>query len=137
TLKLAATQYPDQLQITPSGGNRYVAMNTSKPPFNNIDVRKAVLAGSNRDQLRATRGGPLTGTIATHFIPPNVPGFHEAGGTARPNPHFLQKPNRGMRPAAADIKKGRVLSGECGGSKCGNSKGHDHPPPRHHTPHHV
>ena len=33
------------MQITPSGGHRYVAMNTSKPPFDDVNVRKAVVAG--------------------------------------------------------------------------------------------
>ncbi len=47
-LKLAATQYPDQLSITPSGGNRYVALNTTLPPFDDVNVRKAVLAAADR-----------------------------------------------------------------------------------------
>ena len=51
-VKLAATQYPDQLTLTPSGGNRYVAMNTTKPPFDDINVRKAVIANSDRNALR-------------------------------------------------------------------------------------
>src|SRR5262249_37940273 len=118
TLKLAATQYPDQLQITPSGGNRYVALNTTKPPFDDLNVRKAVLAGSNRDQLRATRGGPLTGTIATHFIPPNVPGFDEAGGTAGPDLDFLKNPNGDMSLAQSYMKKAGFSSGKCEGSNC-------------------
>ena len=54
TLKLAATQYPDQMQITPSGGLRYVAMNTQKPPFDDVNVRKAVVAGADREAMIAT-----------------------------------------------------------------------------------
>ena len=79
-LKSAATQYPKQLSLTPSGGNRYVALNTAKAPFNNINVRKAVIAASNREALRDTRGGALAGGLATHFIPPGIPGFQQAGG---------------------------------------------------------
>ena len=44
---------------SPSGGNRYVAMNTTIKPFDNINVRKAVLADSDRDALRLTRGGAV------------------------------------------------------------------------------
>ena len=45
-LKEAATQYPKQLTLTPSGGNRFVAFNNAKPPFNNINTRKAVVAAT-------------------------------------------------------------------------------------------
>ena len=55
TVKLAATQYKSQLTLTPAGANRYVAFNTTKPPFNNINVRKAAIAVSDRNALRATR----------------------------------------------------------------------------------
>ena len=50
----AATKYPDQLTVTPSGGNRYVSLNTSRPPFDDINIRKAVVANSDRVALRAT-----------------------------------------------------------------------------------
>jgi len=43
-------------------------------------VRKAVIAASDRTALLATRGGALTGAVATHFSPPGIPGFEEAGG---------------------------------------------------------
>ena len=46
---------------SPSGGNRYVALNTSEPPFDDVNVRKAVVAGPDREALRNTRGGALVG----------------------------------------------------------------------------
>ena len=33
----------------PSGGYRYIAMNTTIKPFDNINVRKAIIAASDRD----------------------------------------------------------------------------------------
>ncbi len=116
TLKLAAQQYPDQLTLTPSGGNRYVALNTTKPPFNNINVRKAVVAASNREALRATRGGPLIGDIATHFIPPGMPGFEQAGGVAGPQGSeydFVQNPKGDMALAESYMKKAGSSTGMC------------------------
>ena len=64
---------------------RRVARATSRStptikPFDNINVRKAIIAASNRDALRLTRGGPILGDIATGWIPPGIPGFEEAGG---------------------------------------------------------
>src|SRR5919204_586411 len=56
TVKLAATKYQSQMTLTPAGANRYVAFNMTKPPFNDINVRKAAIAVSDRNALRATRG---------------------------------------------------------------------------------
>ena len=51
-----------------------------KKPFDNINVRKAVIAGFDREALLLTRGGREVGPIAQHYIPPGVPGFEESGG---------------------------------------------------------
>jgi peptide/nickel transport system substrate-binding protein len=69
-----------QFSIGPSDGNRYISLNTTIPPLNNVWVRRAISAVINRDALRLTRGGATLGTIATHFIPPGMPGFAQAGG---------------------------------------------------------
>ncbi len=116
TLKLGATQYPNQLTLTPSGGNRFVAFNTTKPPFNDINVRKAVIAASDREALRATRGGPLIGDVATHFLPPGMAGFDEAGGVAGPQGSqydFVQNPTGDMAVATKYMKAAGFSSGQC------------------------
>jgi peptide/nickel transport system substrate-binding protein len=115
SLKLAATQYPDQLTVTPSGGNRYIALNTQEPPFDDINVRKAVIAASNRTDLRNTRGGDLIGPVATHYIPPGIPGFEEAGGEAGPNLDFVSNPNGDMAVAEKYMKAAGFSSGKCEG----------------------
>jgi peptide/nickel transport system substrate-binding protein len=117
-VKLAATQYPDQMTLTPSGGNRYVALNTSEPPFDDINVRKAVIANSDRTALVKTRGGPLVGPVATHFIPPEIPGFEEAGGLNGPDLDFVQSPQGDPQLAAEYMKKAGFDSGKCEGSVC-------------------
>src|SRR4051794_30111205 len=81
-LKKVVTQVKDQFVTVPSGGYRYFPMNTSKAPFNDINVRKAVMAGFSRNAARLARGGKYVGDIATHFLPPEFPGFDQAGGTA-------------------------------------------------------
>jgi peptide/nickel transport system substrate-binding protein len=113
SLKQAATQNPEQLAITPSGGNRYITMNTQEPPFDDINVRKAVIAASNRTDLRNTRGGELIGPVATHFIPPGIPGFEEAGGLEGPDLDFIQNPNGDPQLAAEYMKKAGFESGKC------------------------
>jgi peptide/nickel transport system substrate-binding protein len=79
---LANPSQRKQLHFTPTGGSRYVALNTSKPPFDNVDVRKAVAYVLDRNAMRLTRGGAIDGRIATHFLDPSFrkQGFAQAGG---------------------------------------------------------
>jgi peptide/nickel transport system substrate-binding protein len=79
---LANSNEKKQLFFTPTGGSRYIALNTAKAPFNNLDVRKAVAYVLDRNALRLTRGGVVDGRIATHFIDPSFgdKGFDQAGG---------------------------------------------------------
>ena len=129
SLELAATQYPDQLTLTPSGGNRYITMNTTVPPFDDINVRKAVIAASNRTDLRNTRGGELVGPVASHIIPPRLPGFEEAGGVEGPDLDFVSNPNGDPELAAEYMKKAGFDSGKCEGPNCRVSMVGDDAPP--------
>ena len=79
-LKQALSRNKDQVVFSPSGGTRYIAINTTIKPFDNLNVRKAILAGMDRNALRLTRGGAVLGDIANGWIPPGIPGFEEAGG---------------------------------------------------------
>jgi peptide/nickel transport system substrate-binding protein len=110
-LKEGLTTRKSQFQISPSGGNRYLALNTTVKPFNNINVRKAVAAVTDRNALRQTRGGPAVGTVATHFIPPLMPGFQDAGGVAGPGYDFYKNPNGDIALAKSYMKKAGYSSG--------------------------
>ena len=61
-LKEAITKHPDQLQMIDSGGGRWAAMNTKVAPFDDVNVRKAVLAGFNREAALLALGGKRVGT---------------------------------------------------------------------------
>ena len=117
-----------QLSLTPSGGNRYVALNTQKPPFDDINVRKAVIANSNRVDLRNTRGGELTGPVATHYLPPDFPGFEEGGGLEGPDLDFIANPEGDPDLAAEYMKKAGYSSGKCEGDCKIVMVGDDSPP---------
>jgi peptide/nickel transport system substrate-binding protein len=80
-LKRALTRYKDQLGRVASGGTRWIALNTTQKPFDNLNVRKAIIAGFDRNALRLTRGGETVGPIAQGYIPPGIPGHDESGGT--------------------------------------------------------
>lgn len=128
-LKLAAQQYPKQLTLTPGGGNRFIAFNTQKPPFNNANTRRAAIAVSNRVALLDTRGGLLSGALATHFIPPGLPGYQQAGGAAGPaSLDFIQHPTGDLSLAESYMKKAGYSSGKCTGN-CTVTMVSDNTPP--------
>lgn len=116
-LKLAATKYPDQMSLVPGTGDRYIALNTQIPPFNDINVRKAVLAGFDREAVRLARGGPLAGDIPTHFLWPLIPGFEEAGGAKGPGFDFLASPQGNPKLAAEYFRKAGFKSGKYEGGE--------------------
>jgi peptide/nickel transport system substrate-binding protein len=79
-LKQALKRNKDQVLFVPAGGTHYISMNTTVKPFDNLNIRKAVIANSDRNALRLTAGGKVVGDIAGGFIPPGIPGYDEAGG---------------------------------------------------------
>lgn len=99
-LRRALREHPDQTEPLSGGGVAYLALNTSRPPFDDPDVRRAVAAGFDRLGVRRIMGGRPTGPLATHFLPPDMPGFREAGGRRGPAPQLYGDP-RGDRAAAA------------------------------------
>jgi peptide/nickel transport system substrate-binding protein len=111
-LRQALTERKDQIVLAPTGGQRWIAMNTTIPPFDDIDVRRAVIAGFDREAMRLTFGGPAIGELATHFLPPGLPGFEEAGGVDGPGLDFLAKPRGDLELAAEYFRKAGYASGK-------------------------
>jgi len=99
-VKKAYQQARDQIFFSPGAGTRYAALNTAIPPFDDANVRKAVAAALDREQMRRVRGGAVIGDIATHFLYPGVQGFEEAGGLQGTGVDFLADP-QGDRALAA------------------------------------
>ena len=92
-LKQALSSRKDQISVEPSGGNRYISLNTTVKPLDNVNVRRAISAVIDRNALRQTRGGPTLGTTATHFLPPGIAGFEEAGGEEGPGLRLRVEPD--------------------------------------------
>ena len=113
-IKRGATRNKDQISFTPLG-NYYIAMNTKEKPFSDVNVRKAVVAATDREALRLTRGGPIAGDIATHFIAPGAPGYEAAGGAEGPDVDFLANPRGDMKVAAEYLRKAGHSSGKYSG----------------------
>jgi peptide/nickel transport system substrate-binding protein len=93
-LKRALQHKRNQVLLVPAGSTHYISFNTTVTPFDNINVRKAIIAASDRNALRLTRGGRILGDIANGYIPPGIPGYEEAGGTKQNTDlDYLKNPN--------------------------------------------
>jgi peptide/nickel transport system substrate-binding protein len=110
-LKQALSQNKDQISIEPSGGNRYISLNTTVKPLDNVNVRRAIAAVIDKTALRQTRGGPNLGTIATHFLPPGIGGFDEAGGDKGPGFDFMSSETANVALAKEYMKKAGFKNG--------------------------
>jgi peptide/nickel transport system substrate-binding protein len=99
------------------GGYRFLPINTTLKPFDDVDVRRALVASFSREAARRARGGRATGPLATHFLPPGIPGFAEAGGTRGPGFDFLAAPEGDPALAATYMKKAGYRSGKYTGDE--------------------
>jgi peptide/nickel transport system substrate-binding protein len=104
-LKQALSSRKDQITVEPSGGNRYISLNTTVKPLDNVNVRRAISAVIDRTALRQTRGGPTLGTTATHFLPPGIAGYEEAGGVEGPGFDFASNAKANVAVAKQYMEK--------------------------------
>ena len=117
-LKQALSRFKSQVAFSSAGGTRYIAMNTTVKPFDNLNVRKAVLAAFDRSALRLTRGGASVGPIAWGYLPPSFPGHTESGGMKAPAQFdFLQSETGNPQLAAQYMKKAGYPSGKYTGTE--------------------
>jgi len=116
-LRDLVTEIKDQYMTIGAGTYRYFPLNTTVEPFDDINVRKAVLAGFDRDAARKARGGEYVGPIATHFLPPDFPGFTESGGLEGFGFDFLANPEGDMEVAAKYMRAAGYQSGKYEGDE--------------------
>jgi peptide/nickel transport system substrate-binding protein len=116
-VKLAYEKHRAQLEVSPGGGDHYVAVDNKQGPFSNVDVRKALWAALDRVALDKARGGELVTTVMTHFLYPEIPGFEEAGGAAGPKVDYNEHPEGDVAIAAKYMKLAGYPSGKYTGGK--------------------
>jgi peptide/nickel transport system substrate-binding protein len=115
---LSNGEQSDQLTVGPPTGRvRFVALNTTVKPFDDLNVRKAVAAAMNRTAMRQQMGGPLSGDIPTHFLPATIPGYDDAGGAEGPGFDYLAKPEGDMALAQSYMKKAGFSGGKYTGGE--------------------
>ncbi len=115
-LKDALEHKPGQVQLVDSGGGRWAALNTTAKPFDDVNVRRAVLAGFDRQAALLALGGKRVGTVANHFLPPGTPGFEDAGGVKGTGADFLSNPDGNAGLASTYLKRAGFASGKYQGA---------------------
>ena len=70
-----------------------------------------MLAGFDRLAVQRVHGGPALGDVASHFLPPGVPEFDEAGGRAGPGVDFLRHASGDLALARSYLRRAGFRSG--------------------------
>ena len=113
TLKLITTnpKYKDNF-YTWANGISYISLNTTKKPFDNVNVRRAANFVMDKNALRLIGGGPTTGPIATHILGPEFKGkgFEAAGGFGY-DPYRSKNYSGDVNKAKAAMRKAGYASG--------------------------
>ncbi|HEY1592254.1 MAG TPA: ABC transporter substrate-binding protein [Solirubrobacteraceae bacterium] len=121
----ATRDRPDQVVRPQAPGTQWVTLNTQVAPFDRVDVRRAVSAAIDREALRTISGGAEVGDLATHYIPPGIPGFDEGGGYAGPQLDFLSNPRGDLALAHRYLAKAGYPGGRYTGPAV-TMVGYDH-----------
>jgi peptide/nickel transport system substrate-binding protein len=104
-------RYKDNFYTWPNGIN-YLSLNTTKKPFDNVNVRRAANIVMDKHTIGLIAGGELTGENAGHILGPEFAGkgFEAAGGRAY-DP-YRSKGDRGdVNKAKAEMRKAGYANG--------------------------
>jgi peptide/nickel transport system substrate-binding protein len=73
--ELNSARYASRVHINPLTADWYWAINTVKPPFNNLMARQAINYAANRAAYVTIAGGPSLAAPTCQILPPNFPGY--------------------------------------------------------------
>jgi peptide/nickel transport system substrate-binding protein len=109
-----------QVHIFPSDAVRYLSFNIAEPPFDDINVRKAVNYAIDKDALRELRGGPAFGDIAGHIIVDSLEGNLLKDYDPYATPNGKGDPAKAKDAMKAATKYDTNGDGVCDASVCKN-----------------
>jgi peptide/nickel transport system substrate-binding protein len=72
---LNSPQYAGQVHVNTLTADYYMALNTTRPPFNNLMARQAINYAANRSAYVKIYGGPSLAVPACQILPPNFPSY--------------------------------------------------------------
>jgi len=68
-------RFPAQVHTSPFPGTWFAVLNTQVPPFDNVDVRRAMNLALDRDRIVQIFGGEAAARPTCQQLPPNYPGY--------------------------------------------------------------
>jgi peptide/nickel transport system substrate-binding protein len=68
-------QFAAQVHTSPQASTQFVVLDTQRPPFDNVEVRRAINLALDRDRVVQIFGGEGTGLPTCQQLPPNFPGY--------------------------------------------------------------
>ena len=72
---LNSTKYAGQVHVNTLTADYYFALNTRRPPFNNLQARQAINYAANRSAYVKIYGGPSLAVPTCQVLPPNFPSY--------------------------------------------------------------
>jgi peptide/nickel transport system substrate-binding protein len=110
----------EHLHVNDGDRTWYITMNWATPPFDDLNVRKAVNQVIDKQGMLQAWGGTIAGEVATHIMPPAVLNNQL---TAEYNP-YASEGNRGDEAKAKELMKASKYDsnkdGVCDASQCQN-----------------
>jgi peptide/nickel transport system substrate-binding protein len=73
--QLNSPKYAGQVHVNTLTADWYFALNTSRPPFNNLLARQAINYAANRSAYVKIAGGPSLAVPTCQILPPNFPSY--------------------------------------------------------------
>jgi len=104
-----------QFYVNPILAVRYVAMNTSRPTFQNVGLRKAVNYALDRKTI-LQQSGSYAGKVTDQILPPGILGFKDVNAYPTQGPDFAK-----AKAAAGSAANGKeVVLYTCNAGSCPN-----------------
>jgi peptide/nickel transport system substrate-binding protein len=72
---LNSSKYAGQVHVNTLTADYYFALNTRRPPFNNLQARQAINYAANRSAYVKIYGGPSLAVPTCQVLPPNFPSY--------------------------------------------------------------
>jgi len=102
------SQASDRYQQVPQAYTNYFFLDTTQPPFDNADARKAVNMALDRTALARLASGAIT--PACYFLPPSIVG-HPDGSAACPGGNPTKSPSKDQVAKAKQMVQRAGLAG--------------------------
>jgi peptide/nickel transport system substrate-binding protein len=106
-LRALRTQAPGRLYSFPGASTNWMFLNVHEPPFDDLDVRRAVNFATDRARLVEIGGGSELATATCQFVPNAFPGYD-------PYCPYTAAPGPGHGWSAPDLGRARELVARSG-----------------------